>query len=131
MALDLLYLYLYVVEITACSSDPCVNGATCVDHVGSYSCQCVPGYEGTNCQSKLNSKRQLAPTFTLTWKLDSEFLKCLDLCVFQLQFIQSCSFLTALSTATQRFLAVTTATAASSSSPLRSRFSEANRSGFM
>ena len=41
-------------EINECWSNPCVNGATCTDHVGSYSCQCVPGYEGTNCQGKLN-----------------------------------------------------------------------------
>ena len=40
------------VDVNECSSDPCVNGATCDDHVASYSCQCVPGYEGINCQGK-------------------------------------------------------------------------------
>ena len=30
--------------------NPCENGATCVDNVGSYTCSCLAGYEGPNCQ---------------------------------------------------------------------------------
>ena len=33
-----------------CASEPCQNGAACVDGVTSYSCQCLPGFSGTNCQ---------------------------------------------------------------------------------
>ena len=34
-----------------CSPDPCLNGATCVDGVNQYTCNCVPGYTGTNCET--------------------------------------------------------------------------------
>jgi hypothetical protein len=35
-----------------CSSNPCVNGATCVDtYDDAYTCLCVQGYSGTNCQT--------------------------------------------------------------------------------
>lgn len=38
-------------DINECSSDPCQNGATCNDHVNKYSCSCVPGYTGIDCQT--------------------------------------------------------------------------------
>jgi len=28
-------------QIDECASNPCLNGATCVDGIGNYSCQCV------------------------------------------------------------------------------------------
>ena len=34
-----------------CSPDPCQNGGTCVDLVGSYRCDCKTGYSGTNCET--------------------------------------------------------------------------------
>ena len=34
-----------------CVPDPCQNGGTCVDLVGSYRCDCKTGYSGTNCQT--------------------------------------------------------------------------------
>ncbi|KAK3789280.1 hypothetical protein RRG08_001670 [Elysia crispata] len=37
-------------NIDDCASEPCQNGAACVDGVTSYSCQCLPGFSGTNCQ---------------------------------------------------------------------------------
>ncbi|MEW5851040.1 MAG: HYR domain-containing protein [Myxococcota bacterium] len=36
----------------ACSPDPCQNGGTCVDGVGTYSCSCPEGYSGTNCENQ-------------------------------------------------------------------------------
>ncbi len=40
-------------DITACSSSPCLNGASCsasnTSAVG-YRCVCLPGYEGVNCE---------------------------------------------------------------------------------
>ena len=30
--------------------NPCENGATCVDNDGFYTCSCLAGYEGPNCQ---------------------------------------------------------------------------------
>ena len=36
---------------TCCSSEPCLNGATCTDRENSYQCTCPLGYNGTNCQN--------------------------------------------------------------------------------
>jgi len=32
-----------------CSSNPCLNAATCQVTGTSYTCNCAPGYSGTNC----------------------------------------------------------------------------------
>ncbi len=49
-----LLLFLSLCEMTAatneCSSNPCLNEATCVDRVAQYLCVCAPGYDGTNCE---------------------------------------------------------------------------------
>uniref|UniRef100_A0ACB8GA41 Uncharacterized protein n=1 Tax=Sphaerodactylus townsendi TaxID=933632 RepID=A0ACB8GA41_9SAUR len=36
--------------ISACTSHPCQNGATCVDGVDQYKCICPQEWTGTNCQ---------------------------------------------------------------------------------
>nr|Q1L659.1 RecName: Full=Coagulation factor X isoform 1; Short=PFX1; Contains: RecName: Full=Factor X light chain; Contains: RecName: Full=Factor X heavy chain; Contains: RecName: Full=Activated factor Xa heavy chain; Flags: Precursor [Pseudonaja textilis]AAY85307.1 blood coagulation factor X1 [Pseudonaja textilis] len=33
-----------------CSSNPCHYGGTCKDGIGSYTCTCLSGYEGKNCE---------------------------------------------------------------------------------
>ena len=38
------------VDTDECSSDPCMNGGTCTDGVNSYSCACVAGYTGEDCE---------------------------------------------------------------------------------
>ncbi|MFT7808639.1 coagulation factor VII-like [Arapaima gigas] len=43
------------VKEDACTSGPCQNGATCVDHFKSYSCICPPGFEGRNCEMGMKS----------------------------------------------------------------------------
>ena len=40
-----------IVDIDECSSSPCQNGGTCDDDVASYTCGCVAGYEGINCET--------------------------------------------------------------------------------
>ncbi|KAF3848620.1 hypothetical protein F7725_015117 [Dissostichus mawsoni] len=37
-------------EIDECESDPCHNGATCLDLISVYSCQCLPGFTGIDCE---------------------------------------------------------------------------------
>lgn len=39
-------------DVDECASSPCVNGA-CTNEVNGYTCQCVDGWQGTNCDGKL------------------------------------------------------------------------------
>ena len=48
-----------VSDINECSPDPCQNGATCQDLVGSYRCDCKAGYSGNNCETGENNLRGL------------------------------------------------------------------------
>ena len=41
----------FVTDVDECSSNPCENGGTCIDGINEYSCQCVAGYTGTNCET--------------------------------------------------------------------------------
>jgi len=36
-------------DTNECSPDPCQNGATCVDGINSFTCDCPPGYTGLTC----------------------------------------------------------------------------------
>jgi hypothetical protein len=36
-------------NVNECSSQPCLNGGTCVDGVDSFSCQCATGFSGPTC----------------------------------------------------------------------------------
>lgn len=35
-----------------CASNPCVNDGLCIDGDYRYTCQCLPGFSGVNCQFK-------------------------------------------------------------------------------
>lgn len=37
-------------RINLCNSNPCLNGATCQDHITHYSCRCPYGFTGSNCR---------------------------------------------------------------------------------
>ena len=41
----------HVVDIDECASDPCQNGATCVDRVNYFECTCPFGFYGWYCET--------------------------------------------------------------------------------
>ena len=45
-----------VLDINECDTDPCENGGTCDNTIGSFTCTCVAGYDGATCQ---NGKKPL------------------------------------------------------------------------
>ncbi|XP_072171894.1 uncharacterized protein [Diadema setosum] len=40
-------------DVDECISQPCQNGATCIDAVNRYTCACVRGYEDTHCETEI------------------------------------------------------------------------------
>ena len=45
----IMFLLLHI-DIDECNSSPCQNSGTCSDDVNQYTCSCIPGYAGTNCE---------------------------------------------------------------------------------
>ena len=42
-------------DVDECSfSNPCLNGGTCINNAGSYTCRCAPGWTGEKCQIDIN-----------------------------------------------------------------------------
>ena len=44
-----------VSDVNECASRPCQNGGQCVDGVNGYTCTCVAGYAGINCEQSMYS----------------------------------------------------------------------------
>ena len=42
---------IFPLDIDECVSSPCQNGGTCIDIINAYTCDCVPGYLGDNCET--------------------------------------------------------------------------------
>ena len=40
----------FFAEVDVCHSNPCANGATCVESADSYKCFCLPSYGGDRCE---------------------------------------------------------------------------------
>ena len=45
----LLFSFFVMLDVNECASNPCQNGATCIDGPDQYLCQCPVGFEGENC----------------------------------------------------------------------------------
>jgi preprotein translocase subunit SecY len=54
----------YPTDIDDCAPITCENGGTCADGVNSYTCTCVTGYTGTNCQTGKLVLLSISPYFT-------------------------------------------------------------------
>ena len=44
-------------DIDECESEPCQNGAICIDDINEYSCNCTQGFHGDHCQHKGMDKK--------------------------------------------------------------------------
>ena len=42
-------LFIAHLDINECIPDQCQNGATCVDLIANFQCECPEGYEGKTC----------------------------------------------------------------------------------
>jgi len=43
------YLFYYYTDIDECLQNVCLNGAQCVNNLGSYECICASGFFGPSC----------------------------------------------------------------------------------
>lgn len=56
-------------DVDECHSNPCLNGATCLDAVNSFTCLCLPSYTGELCEQgqlhlRHNKKKAQRPAET-------------------------------------------------------------------
>ena len=49
------FFHLLFVDINECQNNPCQNGGRCTNVNGDYSCSCVSGFEGKNCEKGKDS----------------------------------------------------------------------------
>ena len=42
--------FTFIQDIDDCAPKPCKNDGTCTDGIDSFTCSCLPGYEGTLCE---------------------------------------------------------------------------------
>ena len=40
-----------LLDIDECVSIPCQNGGNCTDGIAGYTCECIPGHTGDNCET--------------------------------------------------------------------------------
>ena len=42
---------IFDLDVNDCMPDPCKNSGNCTDGINEYNCTCIPGYNGTNCET--------------------------------------------------------------------------------
>lgn len=42
------------IDVNECDSNPCLNSATCIDNVASFTCVCPIGLTGKLCETNIN-----------------------------------------------------------------------------
>lgn len=48
--IKLIKAYFFYTDADECEKEPCLNNGTCFNNLGSYECDCVPGWHGNNCE---------------------------------------------------------------------------------
>ena len=43
-------IFFFAADVDECKKNPCLNGGTCVNNMGSFHCLCRPGFEGKLCE---------------------------------------------------------------------------------
>ena len=43
-------------DVNECHSDPCAHNGTCIGGVNSFTCSCVEGYTGLDCETGIYNK---------------------------------------------------------------------------
>ena len=78
-------LYLRFTVKSHCYDNPCKNSGTCRDYPGNYTCECLPGFMGENCQGKimvnLSSFCYIEPVVNLSFFPDNLEKFKLSLCL--------------------------------------------------
>ena len=77
LCMSILSFLLSVPTILPCSSDPCLNGGTCLNGANSFVCQCVTGFMGSACETAEETARKKIIFFFSYLEIDPlEFLSC-------------------------------------------------------
>ena len=63
-------------EVNECESQPCLNGAHCIDLRGGFECVCQSGFKGKLCQEKLSECKECSTNGTEKCFIDMSVQRC-------------------------------------------------------